>query len=548
VGLQGRWMSSGFVDLHNHQFAYLGFGGEAFWGGAFGDPRQALGWCTPFHGPAGAGDVLGNALRTIAYGAGVVGVLGHRVGGYPQFDGWPRWDSISHQAVFEDWLYRAVEGGLRLLVMLAVNNEFLCGLANRAPGRTCRDMEAVNLQLFSALAMEAHVDDQSGGPGRGWYRIVRTPGEARRVIAQGKLAVVLGIEVDYLFDCRSEADLTEEQLERALDRYFELGVRYVFPIHFGDNGFGGTAFQNALIRSTEIPGAVSPLNPLGTIGAYTILTEDGRELGYRYRTGRRNVRGLTDLGKSLIRGLVARGMVVDVDHMSAYAKADTFDICEELDCPVVSGHTGFIEVCLGDKRHEGQLTDPEVERIRKLGGVVCPIVRQGNLDQITTADAGISLPHTCGGSSNSFAQAYLYAVERMLGAPVGIGTDFNGFAGLPGPRFGPDACPGGRAAGGDDQSRVSYPFVAASTGQLMDRSVIGEKAFDVNTEGLAHVGMLPDFIADLQAQGITGGLLDPLLNSAAGFLAVWRKAWSRSRNHPDEPLPWLSLLLDGRDG
>jgi hypothetical protein len=123
-------MSSGFADLHDHQFAQLGFGGEAFWGGAFGDPGQALGWCTPFHGPAGAGDVLGNTLRTIAYGAGVGGVVGHRVGGYPQFDGWPRWDSISHQAVFEDWLYRAVEGGLRLLVMLAVNNEFLCGLAN----------------------------------------------------------------------------------------------------------------------------------------------------------------------------------------------------------------------------------------------------------------------------------------------------------------------------------------------------------------------------------------------------------------------------------
>jgi microsomal dipeptidase-like Zn-dependent dipeptidase len=135
----------------------------------------------------------------------------------------------------------------------------------------------------------------------------------------------------------------------------------------------------------------------------------------------------------------------------------------------------------------------------------------------------------------------------MAGAPVGLGTDFNGFAGLPGPRFGPDACPGGRAAGGNP-SRVHYPFVVASTGQLMDRSIIGEKTFDINTEGLAHIGMLPDFIADLQAQGITGRLLDPLLNSATGFLAFWRKAWSRSSNHPGEALPWLSLPLDQSAG
>jgi hypothetical protein len=285
-------MSIGFVDLHNHQFAHLGFGGMAFWGGAFGDIRQELGWCTPVHGPEGVGDLLGNTMRAIAYGTGAGSILGHRVGGYSQFDGWPRWDSISHQAVFEDWLYRAVQGGLRLMAMVAVNNEFLCGLANRIPGRTCNDMEAVELQLQAAKAMEAHIDNKSGGPGCGWYRIVRTPAEAARVVAAGKLAVMLGTEVDYFFNCRTETDLTEDQLDQELDRYFDLGVRYVLPIHFGDNGFGGTAFQNALIRAAEFPG-VSALNPLGTIGAYTIQTEDARALGYRYRTGRRNVRGLS---------------------------------------------------------------------------------------------------------------------------------------------------------------------------------------------------------------------------------------------------------------
>lgn len=43
---------NGFADIHNHQFAYLDFGGTAFHGRAFGDLAQALPECTPAHGPA----------------------------------------------------------------------------------------------------------------------------------------------------------------------------------------------------------------------------------------------------------------------------------------------------------------------------------------------------------------------------------------------------------------------------------------------------------------------------------------------------------------
>jgi hypothetical protein len=45
----------------------------------------------------------------------------------------------------------------------------------------------------------------------------------------------------------------------------------------------------------------------------------------------------------------------------------------------------------------------------------------------------------CAGSSKAWAQAYLYAVEKMGGRGVGIGTDTNGFAKFNGPRFGLNA-------------------------------------------------------------------------------------------------------------
>jgi hypothetical protein len=99
-------------------------------------------------------------------GAGV----GHHVGGYPAFDGWPRWDSVTHQTMHVDFVQRAWEGGMRLMTVLAVNNESMCSLPDlaRAPGRTCRDMEAVDLQLQAAKALEQSVDQGSGGPGQGW--------------------------------------------------------------------------------------------------------------------------------------------------------------------------------------------------------------------------------------------------------------------------------------------------------------------------------------------------------------------------------------------
>ncbi len=44
---------------------------------------------------------------------------GHLVGGFPEFDGWPRWNICTHQAMYEDWLLRADhQGGLQLMVML----------------------------------------------------------------------------------------------------------------------------------------------------------------------------------------------------------------------------------------------------------------------------------------------------------------------------------------------------------------------------------------------------------------------------------------------
>ena len=515
----------GFADLHNHQFANLGFGGVEFFGVPSGPLQQALPWCTPAHGPGGVGDMAGWIMKTFIFQYPGAVLPGHKVGGWPQFDGWPRWDSVTHQMVHVDWLERAWQGGLRLMVMLAVNNAWMCnfpGMA-KAPGRTCADMEAVDLQLDAAKALQAAVDQQAGGAGRGWYRIVTTAAEADAAISAGKLAVVLGIEVDYLFGSYLNSNLTGDQVKAAVQQYYDKGVRYVFPVHFADNAFGGTGFQNGL-QAADV--GFAPVTPFGTVQTpYVLATEDGQTLGYQYRGGRKNKQGLTDLGRVLLDELMSHGMIFDVDHMSYNTRSAVLDIAEATHYPVISGHSGFIDVLRADKRHEGQQTAAEVDRIRALGGMVAPIIAQGTLQQVATwtRPDGTSIPHVCGGSTNSYVQAYLYAVERMQGVNVAIGTDFNGFAGVPGPSSGPDACPGGSTAPNFHLAGLVYPFTSAS-GASLSRSQVGNKTFDIQEDGLVHVGMLPDFVAQLSAMGVTETELQPLLNSANSFVQLWSRA------------------------
>ncbi len=190
----------GFADVHCHQFANLGFGGGVFWGVPYGDISTAVPWCSPEHGPAGVLDIAGWVVKTQYRGFLNAGI-GHLV-------------SVTHQSVHVDWLERAWRGGLRLMVMLAVNNEWMCEVLQPPPPpgyvpppSPCKDMDAVDAQLAAARQLETTVDQASGGPGSGWYRIVTSPAEASATIDAGKLAVVLGIEVDHLFGSYLNAGL-----------------------------------------------------------------------------------------------------------------------------------------------------------------------------------------------------------------------------------------------------------------------------------------------------------------------------------------------------
>jgi microsomal dipeptidase-like Zn-dependent dipeptidase len=339
-----------------------------------------------------------------------------------------------------------------------------------------------------------------------------------------------------------------------------MGIRHVFPIHFNSNGFGGAALYQPLTTVDERPWPhVRDCSAEGYAHAhlrYPILNIDPLS-GARLANATCNADGLTVMGRLLIKELVRNKITIDIDHMSAFSTDHTLTLAEGYNYPVVSGHTGFVEISMKGKRHEGNKTPLEVERVRRLGGLISVIPAQGALDEIDTfhPSSGPVIEHTCGNSSQTFAQAYLYAAEKMQGGPVAIGTDFNGLAGLPSPRFGSEACSGGSKTNAPVPiiSKLKYPFPNIYSGTT-DKSRIGNVEFDFNFTGLAHIGMLPDLVADMNAQlnsaaGISSGSYSPALNSLLTSAEGYIKMWEKIEDHvfgiyvttePCSPLPQMS--------
>jgi hypothetical protein len=266
----------GHADAHVHISATEFLGG-AHWGKPFHKfgIEHALGNCAEDHGQDGQKDVVGGLFAQKTDG--------HATDGFPTFSEWPARGNLIHEAIYWKWLERAWAGGLRVVVNDLVDNETLCELQRNVSGdltRDCNSMNNAGRQVGTMYAMENYIDAQYGGPGKGFFQIVHNSNDARAVIEDGKIAVVLGIEISNLFDCKLKyspyrqqrpfeedgAGFTENSYgctveETLIDgeptnpnsiafqmkRVHDWGVRQIISIHEFDNAFGGNGIFEGLI-------------------------------------------------------------------------------------------------------------------------------------------------------------------------------------------------------------------------------------------------------------------------------------------------------------
>ena len=185
----------GFLDDHIHLGAFEFLGGRFHCGRPWSPygVTVALVDCVD-HQPNGAGAVVENFISN----GSPVGT--HSTEGWPSFAGWPRDESQTHEGTYWKWIERAWRSGLRIMVNDLVENRALCELYPYKQNN-CNDMASAYKQAEDMHALQDYIDAQFGGPGKGFFRLVRSSAQARKVINEGKLAVVLGIEVSEVLNC-----------------------------------------------------------------------------------------------------------------------------------------------------------------------------------------------------------------------------------------------------------------------------------------------------------------------------------------------------------
>ena len=547
----------GIADLHTHQFSNLGFGGVVFWGAPYdpGGINKALAWCDytyDFVTEWSSSELIGPSVPSLGYeihGPKALQDLTHPlshafpegkhdVDGTGAFAGWPSHSTTTHQQMYYKWLERAFLGGVRLITNHMVSNEALCGAGKRRSNFTCNDMDAVDKQIQATKDLERAIDCMDDGivNGTGWYRIAYSPAQARQIIRSGKLAVVLGIEVDSLFNCKPGVDCTRAYLRERLQAYYNQGIRHVFPIHQFDNAFGGAAlFRDELnagniavtgshftVRDCKAEGYTYNINE-SFLDYVQWLVKDKPmpdQTAYDAAAADCNVTGLTAIGKVLIEEMMDLEFIIDIDHMSklmvdeVMTMAKTTTTARPNKYPLVSSHSGFMSKQA--EKSEFSLTDAQLTALKDLGGMV-------------TA----TIPH--GGCATSFKDGYLFAVDKMKKDTadkfpgVAFSTDVNGFA--------------GNLAPCSPATTLQYPFNGIMGGTF-NQQVTGSKTFNFNTDGGAHYGLMADFFADLKRQGMTDAELDPLLNSAETYIRLWEKV-----NDSDlTPPPTIVAVVNGTEG
>ena len=457
-----------------HWMAFQYFGGE-FRCGRPWHPygiTAALPDCADKEGPEGTAAPFQN---TFNYGNPAEP---HSTEQWPTFPNQSK-DNLTYEGMYYRWVERVYRAGLRLMVMGVNENRVLCELqADRT--ESCNEMDTMRRGFRAIRELQDYVDAQAGGPGKGFFQVVTDPFEARRVINQGRMAVVLEIETSEPFDCIGWDEVTcdKEQIDRQIDEMHALGVRSSMLLNKFDNPLTGVRFDSGtasyLINAGNKRSAgsfwdaetcKSPLHDneidFGEPNSSALLDTTFSGLGVSGGTlpfyppaPHCNRRGLTELGRHAVERMMELGWIVNPDHMSQKAVDDTLTLLESRNYSGVISPHGWI--------------DPgNWPRLWKLGGLAFP--------------------------GHSAADDYVkeWKEFRPQRTPYrfgwGYGADLGGLSHQPSPN--------------KDGTGIDYPFTSYDGSVTFDRQKTGEREFDYTTEGVAHYGLYADWLADLRRQG-----------------------------------------------
>ncbi len=586
----------GFADLHAHPASHLAFGAsdQGTGGPFYGDPNywdpsklsveaatiniaKDLAPCDGLqHSPTGF-DVDPKkcdidpvrVLHRFAIMFGIEKNVSHNSNGSPTFESWPGASSKSHQQMHISFIHRAWQGGLRLMIASVTDNQLLSRLWNSGFGFNY-PAPISDFDYNSARRQFEFIQTQATNNST-WMEIVKTSAEAREAVSNNKLAVILGVEMDRL------------TADRIIDLKNEFGVCQVVPIHLANNSFGAVAIYDNQFNTNNwylnngkclmptdiypqldlffkveldpnlkvegdpsksfklgppsyllqvtpaalslLPAAIAIAGPLGGVvaplislslafigavlplpvddNAYSLLgykVQEGQEGGHRNRFG---------LNKPELFKLMKAGFIIDLAHMSEYSQIDALDLADPIGYPLMNSHTGMRP--RDGKTSERDMPKNLVERLTSKGGVI----------GTSTAGYRDDNENPTGNQMEQWIKDYYGIWNAMKFRGVALGTDFNGMS----PQIPPDSSLTVRY---DDNPSSPDPT-------KIKKFSIGTRTFDLTKDGLAHYGMLPDFIQALRQfdPDLGADIADHFLfRTAEDTINMWERVEEAAKNIP----------------
>jgi len=374
----------GFGDYHTHPMSYMALGGlkgiRVLWGEPGGNVDEYanpntitkdIPHCVWGHygGYFAEAFIKGSQLEHHDIGSVIKAILfPHKRSGGPEFSDFPDHLQGAHEQMHITGIYRSYQGGLRLMVALAVDNkapQFLAGIVRDGHMDLVSEKKSMEAQL-EGMKILARCNSR-------WMKIAYTAEEAREIIRENKLAVVLGVEYDQLGELGLGRNEDEARLEA--DYLWGLGARTVISVHAVNNTLGGPAILNEPYnwlndllsrRSTDDHSSYTR----HTIPTYFNILEDttactpapvrgecvlhrldptqewrlalghpifnwlrlspvmfpvGKVGEYDTKYGHKNTLGLLGRGRDYINAMMERGLMVDMAHMSDQSIDDTYE-------------------------------------------------------------------------------------------------------------------------------------------------------------------------------------------------------------------------------
>jgi len=515
----------GYVDPHTHISSYEFMGGKMMHGKPFHrwGVEEALNDSSVVHGPDGSLDIIGNL-----YAYNDVNKR-YDTRGWPDFPWWPNRQQLSHSGYYYKWIERAYLSGLRLMVTDIVENEVLCKVqstvnpASWVNPNSCDTMDSIRLQIQRLYEMQDYIDAQSGGPNKGFFRIVTSSEQAREVIANGQLAVLMGVEASETFNCGLADNCNRNTVEATLNELYDLGIRTIYPTHKFDNQIGGSRVEDGFINVGQLLASgrffetkeceaethgnhfSSGFPLIGDVPVIKdILGVAGLSPEYDENIEHCNKHGITELGVYLVNRMIDKNMLIELDHASADTATAVMDIVEARNYSgVISSHSWM------NSAGDGGLHN-NTKRLIHSGGIVAPYNSDAN-------------------SLSGSISRYLDEVEQTpyLNG-VGFGTDMSGLGGQAGPRSNASTEP------------LEYPYTS-EFGLVFDQQIAGNRTFDLNQEGIAQYGLVADHLQDIREQA-PSRIYESVMNSAEAYLQMWQRAETNSNTEYFNPLePFVKI-------